>query len=333
MLATHDRLISDAFIDAVDDLVDRAEITRIIRALEVGDIERALDALNISDAAFDVLAESLRTAYLDGGRTAAGNLPAIANGARLVFRFDARNLEAERWLKEESSRRVTAISQGQRQAMREVLRTGMEAGNNPRTVALDIVGRVQEGSNRRSGGIIGLSQTQGQWVANAKAELRSGDPVQLKAYLRREKRDKRFDAIVRRAINQKRLIPASKIDQMTGRYADRLLKLRADMIARTESLQSLAASQHETYRQAIAAGKLEADQVTKIWKSVSDPRVRDSHTVLHNQSVGFEQPFQSILGSRLMHPGDTSLGARAGDIIGCRCMVQYKVDFMKARRG
>ncbi|CAM3779254.1 hypothetical protein [Litorimonas haliclonae] len=167
----------EAFLEAVADIVDGSDVQRIIRALERNDLDGALRALNIQDEAFQIVAERVAETYVSGGRITAQGLSAVRlsqTGLKAIIRFDARNLEAERWLADMSSRLVTRIAEGQRQTVRETLRRGLEAGDNPRRTALDIVGRVQRGSNRRSGGILGLTKPQEQALSRARENLRLG---------------------------------------------------------------------------------------------------------------------------------------------------------------
>lgn len=245
------------------------------------------------------------------------------------IRFDGRNRRAEDWLRQYSSRLITEIVDDQRAAVRETLVAGMEAGRNPRATALDVVGRVNRETQRREGGILGLTSQQAQWVRNARAELESGDPVQMARYLDRKRRDKRFDSIVRRAIREGRPVAAADIDRLTGRYSDRLLKLRGDTIARTETLRSAHAGQREGFQQLIDSGKVAPSQVRRIWKATGDGRTRDSHLALHGESVGWNEPFISPATSApMMYPGDASMGAPGEDTIQCRCWMETRVDYL-----
>lgn len=319
--------IATAFTQSVDDLRAGVSLADVIAALEVGDFDRALRAFNLDPAAMRPLERSIALAYETAGGQVAASISAAANraGLRTVMRFNLRNPRAERWLAEMSSRNVTAILEDQRVGIREALRAGMEAGRGPRNTALDIVGRINRQTGRRVGGTIGLTSQQSGYAATARAELASGDPAQMRNYLTRSLRDKRFDAAVRRAIDNGVPVDADTITRATGRYSDRLLKLRGDTIARTEGIASLNAGQNQAFRQSIDDGLVEADAITKEWDSAGDGRVRDTHADMDGDTVTMDEAFTSPSGARLMHPLDGSLGAPASEIISCRCRVKHRI--------
>jgi uncharacterized protein with gpF-like domain len=78
-------------------------------------------------------------------------------------------------------------------------------------------------------------------------------------------------------------------------------------------------------RQQIDNGKVAAQDVQKIWRSAGDSRVRHTHRVLNGKSVGIDDAFQSVSGARLRYPGDPQ--APTNEIVGCRCHIEYKVDY------
>jgi hypothetical protein len=46
--------------------------------------------------------------------------------------------------------------------------------------------------------------------------------------------------------------------------------------------------------------------------------------------TGMDAPFMSPSGAMMRFPGDTSMGAGAGEIINCRCDVEYNFNFAEA---
>jgi hypothetical protein len=220
---------------------------------------------------------------------------------------------------------VTRIVDDQREAIRVALADSLAQGNNPRTTALDIIGRTSRATNSRTGGIIGLTVPQERFVASARQELLSGDPAALRNYLGRERRDKRFDAAVRKAIAEGRALDKEMVNRIVGRYADRLLALRGEMLSRTETMTALSKSRDDAVRQAILSGKVDAAFITKRWRSAGDNRVRHTHRALNNDEVGFYQSFQSPSGATLRFPGDPE--APISETSGCRCTLEYRIDY------
>jgi hypothetical protein len=129
-------------------------------------------------------------------------MPALRDpsGLQVVLRWDARNLTAETWLREHSAQLVTNIVADQQVAIRAAFSKGLARGANPTRAALEVVGRVNRVTGRGGGRVIGLTTVQSDYVARARDELLSGEPDQLRAYLNRKRRDKRFDRTITAAI-------------------------------------------------------------------------------------------------------------------------------------
>lgn len=327
LLDRYGREVANAFLAALDDLRSNAEVQRAIAAYQAGDIEGALEALHIDPSAYSEFTESIRRSYAEGGRAALLGLPKRRpDGTALVVRFDGSNPEAERWLSSHSSQLVARITEDQRQAVRDRLVVGMQKGQNPRAVALDIVGRINRVTGKREGGILGLSTVQAGYVENARAEL--SDPATMEQFLERKRRDRRLDPAIKRAARDGVELPAATVDKILTAYSRRLLQLRGETIGRTEALTSLNAASYEAIRQAVADGKIPAAAVRRVWRSARDMRVRDTHAALDSDAVGLDEPFRSPSGAMMRYPGDTSLGAPAREIIACRCIVQNRVDWL-----
>lgn len=329
LLSRWDDAIAAAFMEAIADITNSVTLQDVADALAAGDLDAAVDALQIEGAAFRALDDAIRQSYTAGAVQAAGALPAVrdSRGRRVVVRFDIRAPSAERWLADHSSTLITRIVDEQRVAVRAALVEGMERGQNPRSTALDIVGRMT--GNQRSGGIIGLNGPQERTMAWVRQAFADGDTEAMRAYLGLKTRDRRFDGVVRRAIENGRITKADA-DRIAGRLADRYLKLRGDTIGRTESLASLNGGRTEAFRQAAVRAGIEPETLTRVWSSTGDRRTRDAHREMDGQTVtGLEAAFTSPSGARLMYPGDTSLGASGADTINCRCRVDLRVSWMR----
>ncbi|MBM2293749.1 hypothetical protein JQX09_17610 [Sulfitobacter pseudonitzschiae] len=243
------------------------------------------------------------------------------------MRFDGRNPRAESFLKRESSRLITDIVEDTRKAIRTVLELDMAAGRGPRATALDIVGRVNRATGRREGGLIGLTEGDMQATRNALAQLRSGQPGQMRAFMRRAGVTKREMALVQSYIRDKKPVPADIARKLVGRYSDNLLKLRGETIARTELLGSLHHAQDEGLQQLVDAGKLRNDQITEEWDASEDGDTRDSHAAVNGTKIKRGELF-IVGGYQMSGPGDRSHGAPAKEIISCRCRKRISINFL-----
>ncbi|WP_062233200.1 phage minor head protein [Aureimonas sp. N4] len=330
LLATYDERVRDAFLECLDDVRSAIVLKIVIERLEKGDIQGAIDAMQIEADAYAPLERAIAEAYDAGGQGAVSDLPRVTdpNGHRVVWRFGIRNPAAEAALREHSSNLVARIVEDQKQAIRIALEEGLAAGQNPRATALEVVGRINRATGKREGGIIGLTAPQERYVATARADLLSGDPERLKHYLTLERRDKRFDRSVTAAIRAGKPVDAQIVAAATGRYSDRLLALRGELIARTETMTAIGRAREDAMRQQIAAGKIESQDVTKVWHSAGDKRVRDTHRLLNGRSAELDGVFHSSSGAVLRYPGDPK--SPASEIIGCRCWMEYRVDYVGA---
>lgn len=334
LLSEQEPRIKAAFWQAVYDARASVVLENVIAALERGDINAAAELLQIDRVLLAPLDQMIQSSYVASGNLAMDALIATAPRAmRLVTRFDAGHWEAAQWLRTHSSALVVEIVADQREGIREALRVGMEAGRHPRGVALEVVGRYDKVSKRRVGGLLGLTSQQMGYVANARAELLSGDPAQMRAYLERKQRNKLYDRAVLKAIREGRPVSAADVQKATGRYAANLLRLRGEVIARNEALEAFSHSRDSAARQLVSSGRVRADQIEKDWSATLDGRTRDAHVALHGQRVGLDEAFISPLsGAQMMFPRDGSRGAPAKERILCRCFCQYKVVFIGGLR-
>jgi phage portal protein BeeE len=99
---------------------------------------------------------------------------------------------------------------------------------------------------------------------------------------------------------------------------------RAERIARTEIVAASNAGSHFGALQVADGGT----DVRKHWLSSRDNRVRETHQVADYsyQTVGIPVRDAFVVGqSRLMFPGDSSLGAQASEVVECRCCSIYSI--------
>ena len=317
-------ILQSGFEDAVFLARKTARATAVFNAVEEGDPADVIRAMGISEARYLLdFVEAIRAAYIKAGQTYTEALPKSISSA-MGGRFDHNSISASNWLRRYSSERVVQITTDQKKAVRLILQVGMQEGRNPRRVALDLVGRLENG--KRRGGIIGLTETNARWLLNARAELESGDVGMMNNYLARMRRDRRFDSIVERARDAGRAVSAADADKIIARYSDRLLKLRAETIARTEAAEAVGHSALESLRQATELGGFDAGRIKRTWRDAGDARTRASHDQMNGQErFGLDDPFDFPGGGSAMFPGDGSLGAPAGELINCRCWAEEDI--------
>lgn len=319
--------VAQAFREAVAAIVDNVVLQQVIEAVAANDVDAAFRAVDFDPMVFNRFYFTMNDVMQAGGSFTMAGQPKRVNG--LMLRFNVRDQRAEEWLRNQSSRLIGGIEADARLAVANTMQAGLSEGRNPRNVALDIVGRLDPATGKRTGGTIGLGAREEEWARATRQKLLTLDPD----YLTSELRDKRFDGLVRDAIEQGKPLPVATVDRLVDRYRANALRYRGEQIARTETMAALQHSEWLSIKQAIDKGQLSQSEVTKEWDSSSDDRVRPSHRALHGMTVGFDEPFVSPLtGARMMHPGDVSLGAGGRDVISCRCKVQYKVDWLAKAR-
>jgi len=116
---------------------------------------------------------------------------------------------------------ITLISADTRTAIQAILYNAVRSGMPPREQA------------RLIRPLIGLTTNQVSAVTRYRAALEAG---QYRQTLNNVLRDKRYDASTLRALRNKEALSRAQIEKMVARYAERQLKHRAEMIARTECL-------------------------------------------------------------------------------------------------
>jgi len=305
--------------------IKKAKLADVIAAIESRNPDAVIKVLGIDRAAYSQFETEINNAYYAGAETVTKRITQIdtAAGVAIPFRFDYRNSRAEQWVGVSSSEKITAAVDEVKDIVRAVLQSELAAGTNPRQAALSLVGRIDPVTGVRTGGVIGMTPAQQQWIANARGELARLDG----AYFGRALRDSRYDAMIKKAIADGEPLTGAQIDNIITRLEARTLKYRGEVIARTESITALRAGQNEAMRQMIETGEVGTEDVRKIWSAAIDGRTRDSHEALDGTEVGVDEAFISG-GSSLMYPGDTSLGADAEETINCRCGISYRVDFI-----
>jgi len=285
------------FLQVVKTIQDQLTLDKIEALLAAGQIEEAI-----------VLSE---TAALQLGRlwgetfTLAADETAklIQDALNITVNYNGINQRALDQIRKNTLRMIRQFTQRQREATRAAIQEGIRRGANPRDMA------------RQFRGSIGLTEKQVRAVNNYRRMLEELDSTALK----RKLRDARFDPTVRRAIAEGKGLSKEQIDRMVGRYHQRYLKYRSEVIARTESLRAVHAGTDEMYQQAFDSGTLRPDALVRTWDTSKDSRVRASHRVMDRQKREVGRPFETGLGNLMRYPGDPE--APPADSVQDRCAV------------
>lgn len=369
--------LRDAFLAAIGAMRQRIDFSSLAAALRNGDMDAAVDALNIDRGSFNGYALERQSAFVQAGEVAATDLtrqrkramakrstpepsiqgptvppdlpqpPTLAapGGGSITFSFGMTNPRAEARIRTEAAARVAGYVAEQIETARRVIADGFARGEGPQNIATDIAGRINPISKRREGGIVGLSDPQAGYVQSMRERLLSGDPDEMAKVLGRfdkggkwvpgsgmTLRDRRFDAQIKRAIadvaaGKPNPLTRAKVDEMTAKYADRLLKRRAEDIARTETAQGVMLARAEATAQALDRNGISDQAVTKRWRHLGGlENAREQHVIMHNVEVqGLTVPFLMPDGTMMLHSHDPAGGVRHN--ANCRCATDFDIDW------
>lgn len=327
--------VQEVFLQVMQTVADQAMIDEMVKAIENNDPEALYRATGFSPAILGAFLDITDKIFRDAAIATVDEWPKriMTPAGPVRFHFDFRNPDAEQQLKSYSSMFVTRIDNEIRDNLRMVMEEGMIKGDSPRSTALNIAGRINPTTKAREGGIVGLASNQVKWVSSARRYLETND----EQYFNLTLRDKRFDSIVKKAIESGKPLEQESISKLLTAFKNNALRYRAESISRTETQQAINRGRNAAFVQAFNDGVLDRRQVTKEWDAVGDSRTRTTHSILGHtygagKGIGFDEPFVSPSGARMMFPGDTSLGAAAGEIIMCRCRQKVKVDWLYNER-
>jgi hypothetical protein len=339
--------VRDAFVQSIARVTGQVQLRALEDAIARGDVNAVLQMLDLDRSYFAPLDRAFSDAYVQAGDWTMEELArqAKAQGVKVFGFFDGRNVRAERFLTEQSSRLITGpdgLMDDIRENVRRVLTGGMEVGTSPRTAALNLVGRINRATGRREGGVIGLSARDMEQADSVYSILT--DPDGPRSYFVKDRKtgrwkprykgtDRQFDSKIIKAIEEGKPLSKADAQAITQRYRNRLLKDRGETIARTELLGSVHHAQNEGLRQMVDSGRVQADAISREWDASEDSATRSSHRALDGEKViGPDGVFTTINGARMRFPGDRSLGAPGSEIVQCRCAIRTRIDFTKGLR-
>lgn len=308
MIATQERRFRRVFQEAIALILDEYTLSELADLLEAGKLEEALEAV---DRAAIKISNSYGEALSQSARDTAAWLSTSA--LTVEVSFDQTNYRAVAIMQENKLRLIREFSAEQKAAVRQALTEGIKEGANPR----------EQARNFRNA--IGLTRKQEAAVRNYRRMLEgAGRGVSDSSEaLERKLRDRRFDRSVARAIRDGKPLTKAQVDLMVGRYRERYIKYRAEVIGRTEALRAVHQGTQEMYRQAVEQGAMSSTEYKHKWVSARDKRVRDSHRHLNGLVRMEGETFPGNDGA-LKYPGDPD--APASETVQCRCCLSTRLD-------
>lgn len=265
--------VRQAFLDAVQKLRDSADLSQLRAALEAGDVNAAMAALGLGDNAAAEALSAELTKPLEDAFIAAGRATPI-KGGELSMRFDLTNPYAVQFVRSYDFGLIRQVSDETRAGVQRVVQAAI-SGLAERGNPRDQATEIRE--------FIGLTDRQTQAVLNYKSSLEE------------EER------------------PAEQVARMTERYRQRMLRLRAENIARTETLRAANAGQDAAWKQAADEGLLSASTLRRAWLVTPDDRLCiycAAIPALNPDGKPLGQPFNTPLGPILYPPAHPQ----------CRCV-------------
>lgn len=308
--------IAEAILKALESVRDRIALEALAEALAAGDLAAASAALGIDLDAFRGVSQILGAAARVGAATLA-TAPGLRPELRLLIGQPAQNPLLRQWLDSYTLPLIRQIAEDTRAGIHAALTAGFQAGVNPLDTARAVRGHLTAPAAAEHAKLVkslaGLTEHQTRAVLNFRRMLTELDATALTRALR----DKRHDKTLLRAIKDAKPLSPERIEAMVARYAQRFLKYRAEVIARTESLRAANMGVVGTWAQAAASGAVAAALVRKEW-IVGPPerlcavcRVVPERNRGEGWGIGLEQAFDTPNGPVQVPPLHPQ----------CRCIV------------
>lgn len=315
-LDKYSKAIRSEFLDAISRAATSVDHASLIEALESGDVFRAMQIARIDEATLSRLGETIRQAHGAGGLLAEAVAPAGLSGS---FSFNGRHGRAEAWVRQHVGGLIQGIEQESMQVTRNVIEAGIQEGRSSSAMARQITGRRV--GRIRVGGHLGLTTQQTDSIILGRSKLASGDRGLMRDYLNLKQRDRRFDGVIRKAIDEGKPIRGAQLDRIIEAHKSKALGYRGRVIARHESHNALSAGRDEGMAQMLERSDVE--RVTKRWQWNHSRDPRENHRALSGTTLDFAERFNLGGGVTAAHPHDTSLPG--SETISCRCIAVYRV--------
>ena len=319
-----------AFMASVVDLQAGVDWSRLLADLERGNIDGAIAALNISPEAWSEYSASVTAAYAKAGASTAAQITQQGIGT-IGTRFQMSNPRAQAWIAENVGGSIVGFTREAQMTARTVIENGYALGQGPRTIATDLVGRVQGGV--RTGGILGLDNPRAMRLQAVTNGMRSAEGVRDLVVQRldgtlevRYKVNKATEQRIIKAFRFGTEVPLNERVISEKQYSNALLKQRADTVAETETANAVMAARDEEWQQLAESQVLDKSAVIKTWRHRRGgaKEFRPDHLAMSGKSVrGLDTPFM-ISGVPMKYAHDPRGGAKNN--IRCGCDTEFRLD-------
>ena len=251
--------VERAFLNSIRVQARSIDRSALGTALIHRDVEAAFAAVGLNGQLETrlraALTTSLHAAFTQAGvSTAAIMAPTLG----VTARFDLTNPRATRWAAQRSATAVREVTRETKAVIRQVIARGFREGVT---------------------------------VAESGRALRPyllDDPETSVGLTRRQ-----YGA-VERLRERLATAGAEDIDEQAAKYAGKLLRTRAETIARTETIAASSAGQSELWQQFADKGLIDAEQTVRVWIITPDDRLCDiceAIPTLNPDGVGLDEPF------------------------------------------
>lgn len=322
--------IHRAFMASVTDLQSHVDWPLLLEQLAANNIEGAIAALNINEAAFAEYASAMSAAYARSGAATAAQITMLGYGG-VGVRFNMANPRAQTWINRYVDESITGFTREAVEVARRVIGEGYELGYGPRTIALDLVGRALPGG-ARAGGVMGLDAPRAERLMNVVRGMRTAEGVRDLVIEHRDgsvslryKVNAATGQRIMRAYNAGTEVPAADRAISERQYQNALLKARGDTVAQTETGNAVMSARMEEWQQLTEAEGLTPQDVLKTWHHRRGERDgRPDHIAMDGKTVrGLDTPFVFPDGAELQYARDPAGGAR--HVIWCGCDTEFRL--------
>lgn len=317
---------------SVTDLQANVDWTRLLVELERMNTDGAIAALNISPEAWSEYSASVTAAYAKAGASTAAQITQQGIGT-IGTRFQMSNPRAQAWIAENLGGSIVGFTREAQMTARTVIEAGYALGEGPKTIAIDLVGRVGN-DGIRTGGILGLDNPRAMRLQAVTAGMRTPEGVRdlVTQHLDgtisvRYQVNPATEQRILKAFRAGTEVPLNERVISERQYSNALLKSRGDTVAATETANAVMAARQEQWVQLAEAQGLDARAVKKTWqhRRGGAKEFRPAHLAMSGKTVqGLFTPFIFPDGTRMQYAHDPAGGARNN--INCGCDTTYSLN-------